>query len=147
MYQKHTELDLHTVKQLYAQDTQLDTFPPWLPKLTHLKTLHLRGNKLPVVKEEQLALLPPTLTEFNISGCEIEKIAPIRYLPRINLLRLSSNKLTSVNLSNLASLTILSLNDNQLCSVDLRPVPNLLTLKLYKNQFVTVDLSPVPKLK
>lgn len=147
MYQKHTELDLHTVKQLYAQDTQLADFPRWLPKLTHLKTLHLRGNKFPNITQEQLELLPPTLTEFNISGCSTEKISQIRYLPRINLLRLSSNKLTSVDLNNLGSLTILSLNDNLLSSVNLRPVPNLLTLKLNKNKFVSVDLTPVPHLK
>ena len=81
-----------------------------------------------------------SLTALDLSSNILTSV-DVSGLTNLTELVLEHNNLTSVNLSGLTNLTALHLNDNDLTSVDLSGLTNLTKLDLRANSLTSVDVS------
>ena len=68
--------------------------PPTPPPTTAVTTIDLSHQHL---TRSSLSLLPPTLTCVDLSRCGLDGVGPLRRLPRLELLNVSYNRLTSLD--------------------------------------------------
>lgn len=90
--------------------------------------------------------LSPSLRKLECAGCELESISfPIN--SQLWYVNCSSNKLTSLDVSNLTKLEELGCGGNELTSIKFAPDSVIKKLYAQKNQLVSVDAKNLPKVE
>ena len=89
--------------------------PTPAPATTAVTTIDLSHQHL---TRSSLSLLPPTLTCVDLSRCGLDGVGPLRKLPRLELLNVSYNRLTSLDdLRSAAALKVLYARSNRINDV------------------------------
>ncbi|XP_051965429.1 leucine-rich repeat transmembrane protein FLRT1-like [Xyrauchen texanus] len=119
-----------TVRVIYLYDNELDDFPMHLPPL--LRELHLQDNNIRVLPRAALARLPLLeklhLDDNSVSTVSIEDQAFVDN-PRLRLLFLSRNHLSSIPSGLPASLEELRLDDNRISTIPTHAFRGLSSLR------------------
>ncbi|XP_028840658.1 leucine-rich repeat transmembrane protein FLRT1 [Denticeps clupeoides] len=126
-----TSLERHTtVRVVYLYDNELDDFPMHLPP--SLRELHLQDNNIRVLPRAALARLPLLeklhLDDNSVSTVSIEDQA-FADNPRLRLLFLSRNHLSSIPSGLPASLEELRLDDNRISTIPTHAFRGLSSLR------------------
>ncbi|XP_030648737.1 leucine-rich repeat transmembrane protein FLRT1 [Chanos chanos] len=126
-----TSLERHTtVRVIYLYDNELDDFPMHLPP--SLRELHLQDNNIRVLPRVALARLPLLeklhLDDNSVSTVSIEDQA-FADNPRLRLLFLSRNHLSSIPSGLPASLEELRLDDNRISTIPTHAFRGLSSLR------------------
>ena len=126
-----TSLEHHlTVRVVYLYDNELDDFPVHLPP--SLRELHLQDNNIRTVPRSALARMPLLerlhLDDNSISTVSIEDQA-FADNPRLRLLFLSRNHLSSIPSGLPASLEELRLDDNRISTIPTHAFRGLSSLR------------------
>jgi len=126
-----TSLEHHlTVQVVYLYDNELDDFPVHLPP--SLRELHLQDNNIRTVPRSALARMPLLeklhLDDNSISTVSIEDQA-FADNPRLRLLFLSRNHLSSIPSGLPASLEELRLDDNRISTIPTHAFRGLSSLR------------------
>ncbi len=143
---------LSSIKTLWLDDNQLDSFPTCLCSITGLEVLRLTGNNISSIPQSlallvnlvTLAIDNNKLTEFPI-GC--------LHLPKLEHLWLRQNKIQVLpeNIDEMSSLKTLSISSNLLESLPtcLAGMHNLVNIYANGNKLVSInsDLCLLPNLK
>ena len=87
------------------------------------------------------------VTNLNLTGMEISDLTGIEAFTNLEQLDCGYNQLTSLDVSQNASLTRLDCYDNQLTSLNVSGCPNLSLLGCFNNQLTSLDLSNNPALE
>ncbi|KAK2911311.1 hypothetical protein Q8A67_003444 [Cirrhinus molitorella] len=128
-----------TVRVIYLYDNELDDFPMHLPP--SLRELHLQDNNIRVLPRAALARLPLLeklhLDDNSVSTVSIEDQA-FADNPRLRLLFLSRNHLSSIPSGLPASLEELRLDDNRISTI---PTHAFRELSLVRNSLQTPPLN------
>ena len=82
-----------------------------------------------------------SLTTLDVSGKEISNLTGIEAFTALTVLKINTNKLTSVDLSKNTALTYLSIGSNQLTSLDVSKNTALTELGTGFNQLTSLDVS------
>ncbi len=114
---------------------------------TKLKNVLLAGlpklEKILIIGNEQLNTLAledlPALRELHANNNGLQSVT-LRRLPELQILNLYGNKLTTFH-GDLPKLMMLYLNDNQITTIDLEHLPFLLRLIVSNNPLELLDLS------
>ncbi|KAL7838409.1 hypothetical protein AOLI_G00268130 [Acnodon oligacanthus] len=121
---------LTTVRVIYLYDNELDDFPMHLPP--SLRELHLQDNNIRVLPRAALARLPQLeklhLDDNSVSTVSIEDQA-FADNPRLRLLFLSRNHLSSIPSGLPASLEELRLDDNRISTIPTHAFRGLSSLR------------------
>ncbi|KAG9281908.1 leucine-rich repeat transmembrane protein FLRT1 [Astyanax mexicanus] len=121
---------LSTVRVIYLYDNELDDFPMHLPP--SLRELHLQDNNIRVLPRAALARLPQLeklhLDDNSVSTVSIEDQA-FADNPRLRLLFLSRNHLSSIPSGLPASLEELRLDDNRISTIPTHAFRGLSSLR------------------
>ncbi|KAL2094939.1 hypothetical protein ACEWY4_009658 [Coilia grayii] len=121
---------LTTVRVIYLYDNELDDFPTHLPP--SLRELHLQDNNIRVLPRAALARLPLLeklhLDDNSVSTVSIEDQAFVDN-PRLRLLFLSRNHLSSIPSGLPASLEELRLDDNRISTIPTHAFRGLSSLR------------------
>ncbi|KAK1787303.1 hypothetical protein P4O66_002809 [Electrophorus voltai] len=121
---------LTTVRVIYLYDNELDDFPMHLPP--SLRELHLQDNNIRVLPRAALARLPLLeklhLDDNSVSTVSIEDQA-FADNPRLRLLFLSRNHLSSIPSGLPASLEELRLDDNRISTIPTHAFRGLSSLR------------------
>lgn len=121
---------LTTVRVIYLYDNELDDFPMHLPP--SLRELHLQDNNIRVLPRAALARLPLLeklhLDDNSVSTVSIEDQAFVDN-PRLRLLFLSRNHLSSIPSGLPASLEELRLDDNRISTIPTHAFRGLSSLR------------------
>lgn len=121
---------LTTVEVIYLYDNELDDFPMHLPP--SLRELHLQDNNIRVLPRAALARLPLLeklhLDDNSVSTVSIEDQA-FADNPRLRLLFLSRNHLSSIPSGLPASLEELRLDDNRISTIPTHAFRGLSSLR------------------
>ncbi|XP_076868059.1 leucine-rich repeat transmembrane protein FLRT1 [Brachyhypopomus gauderio] len=121
---------LTTVRVIYLYDNELDDFPMHLPP--SLRELHLQDNNIRVLQRAALARLPLLeklhLDDNSVSTVSIEDQA-FADNPRLRLLFLSRNHLSSIPSGLPASLEELRLDDNRISTIPTHAFRGLSSLR------------------
>ncbi len=149
-----TKVDLEKVTLLSLHDNQLTEVPNGLEKLTKLKSLDLRFNKLTDIKGlEKLGQLKrlylgdnrltnikgleklAKLEDLHLYNYQLTDVTSLEKLTQLRALDLDHNQLTSVKgLEKLNKLTFLNLSANRLTELpSLEKLTKLKTLRLWNN--------------
>ncbi|XP_052447540.1 leucine-rich repeat transmembrane protein FLRT1 [Carassius gibelio] len=119
-----------TVRVIYLYDNELDDFPMHLPP--SLRELHLQDNNIRVLPRATLARLPLLeklhLDDNSVSTVSIEDQA-FSDNPRLRLLFLSRNHLSSIPSGLPASLEELRLDDNRISTIPTHAFRGLSSLR------------------
>ncbi|XP_023659220.2 leucine-rich repeat transmembrane protein FLRT1-like [Paramormyrops kingsleyae] len=126
-----TSLERHlTVQVVYLYDNELDDFPMHLPP--SLRELHLQDNNIRTLPRSALARLPLLeklhLDDNSVSTVSIEDQA-FADNPRLRLLFLSRNHLSSIPSGLPASLEELRLDDNRISTIPTHAFRGLSSLR------------------
>ncbi|XP_024250282.1 leucine-rich repeat transmembrane protein FLRT1-like [Oncorhynchus tshawytscha] len=126
-----TSLERHlTVRVVYLYDNELDDFPMHLPP--SLRELHLQDNNIRTLPRATLARMPLLeklhLDDNSVSTVSIEDKAFIDN-PRLRLLFLSRNHLSSIPSGLPASLEELRLDDNRISTIPTHAFRGLSSLR------------------
>ncbi|XP_063058590.1 leucine-rich repeat transmembrane protein FLRT1 [Engraulis encrasicolus] len=121
---------LTTVRVIYLYDNELDNFPTQLPP--SLRELHLQDNNIRVLPRTALAKLPLLeklhLDDNSVSTVSIEDQAFVDN-PRLRLLFLSRNHLSSIPSGLPAALEELRLDDNRISTIPTHAFRGLSSLR------------------
>ena len=121
---------LTTVRVIYLYDNELDDFPMHMPP--SLKELHLQDNNIRVLPRATLARLPLLeklhLDDNSVSTVSIEDQAFVDN-PRLRLLFLSRNHLSSIPSGLPAALEELRLDDNRISTIPTHAFRGLSSLR------------------
>ncbi|MGN0213363.1 MAG: hypothetical protein ACI4AH_00965 [Muribaculaceae bacterium] len=131
-------------------------------QMTELTALTVRGAGLSSITMPNAALEEINLDNNNFSSIDLTAFSSsLKYLtlnsnqftefdaslyPRLFLLGMNANQLTSVNLNN-KNMWQLALSTNQLTSIDLSGVPAMEQISLDHNQLETLDVSMLDELR
>ncbi|XP_038860725.1 leucine-rich repeat transmembrane protein FLRT1-like [Salvelinus namaycush] len=126
-----TSLERHlTVRVVYLYDNELDDFPMHLPP--SLRELHLQDNNIRTLPRATLARMPLLeklhLDDNSVSTVSIEDKAFVDN-PRLRLLFLSRNHLSSIPSGLPASLEELRLDDNRISTIPTHAFRGLSSLR------------------
>ncbi|CDQ83860.1 unnamed protein product [Oncorhynchus mykiss] len=126
-----TSLERHlTVRVVYLYDNELDDFPMHLPP--SLRELHLQDNNIRTLPRSTLARMPLLeklhLDDNSVSTVSIEDKAFVDN-PRLRLLFLSRNHLSSIPSGLPASLEELRLDDNRISTIPTHAFRGLSSLR------------------
>ncbi|MGM9802575.1 MAG: hypothetical protein ACI308_00200 [Muribaculaceae bacterium] len=113
-----------------------------MPKSAALEEINLDSNKFTSI---DLTAYSSSLKYLMLNDNQFTEFDASLY-PRLMLLGMNANQLTSVTLGN-NNMWQLSLSTNQLSSINLAGVPNMEQLTLDHNQFETLDVSSLTKLR
>ncbi|KAL8365628.1 hypothetical protein RB595_004444 [Gaeumannomyces hyphopodioides] len=104
-----------------------------------LQTLRARGNHIEELDFEHSKMR--SLTELDLEGSGIRRVAHIEQLTSLAVLNLQKNKLDQFEIANgktFASLTDLCITDNELMTLDVSPLPMLKRLLADRNRLHTI---------
>ncbi|KAM6907028.1 leucine-rich repeat transmembrane protein FLRT1 isoform 1-T1 [Xenentodon cancila] len=120
----------HSVRVVYLYDNELDEFPMHLPP--SVRELHLQDNNIRIIPRSALARMPLLeklhLDDNSISTVSIEDQA-FADNPRLRLLFLSRNHLSSIPSGLPASLEELRLDDNRISTIPTHAFRGLSSLR------------------
>ncbi len=129
--------DLSGITFSNIEMSEFDATP--LTKIFHLS---IAGANLPA---DKIKLPKAPLTELNLSGNTLTEYPFLADYPDLVMLNVTSNKLTSIDISSLKSLQVVYLGGNEMTSLKCDN-PVLWHLGIESNKFETLDLSGLPKL-
>lgn len=81
-----------------------------------------------------------SVEELNIAKMGISSFDELKYFTKLKVLNISSNQISSIDLSNLKSLNVLRCQNNQLTKLDISQNSALTTLLCNKNKIDTLDI-------
>ena len=120
---------------------------PQTARAIPIQTLDLSNRRL---THASLKLLPDALTCLDLSRCGLEQASGLQRLPRLELLNVSYNRLTStIDVRNSTTLKVLYARSNRISNIaGLATIRNLQTLDLECNALASLDaLAPLWALK
>ena len=137
---KHRILDIHTTLDL--SDLGLTNTSLELQSLVHLTQLALNANKLTHVPQELSSLT--NLNALWLQDNYLSDISSISSLPKLELLKLSNNQLTSLPHLSLPKMRELWLEGNYLVEIpsSVSELPSLERLWLDRNKISTLEFLP-----
>ncbi|RUS87393.1 hypothetical protein EGW08_004847 [Elysia chlorotica] len=138
--------NLKELSHLQLQHNQISKIGRGLGSLKKLQTLRLDNNKLTKIETPEL-LSCSHITTLDLSSNRLETLAPLNYLPNLEELLASGNRLKSTgDLSKCRKLQELDLSWNQLADLaGIANLPNLQILDLSHNNITS--LKPVGRLR
>ncbi len=81
-----------------------------------------------------------SVEELNIANMGISSFDELKYFTKLKVLNISSNQISSIDLSNLKNLNVLRCQNNQLTKLDISQNSALTTLLCNKNNIDTLDI-------
>ena len=82
-----------------------------------------------------------SVTNLSCSGQGISNLKGIKFFTSVSTLNCTNNNLTSLDVSDMKSLTRLYADNNRLTSINLSGTSNLKNLSCYKNNLATINIS------
>lgn len=137
-----TDMDASPLKKLIAFTVSgggLDENSLRLPVDSDLRELNLSGNNFSGTDFSQYF---PNLVSLNLSGNAYERFDASKY-PSLDVLYLSTNKLTSLTFGGNNRLWGLMADNNELEEITFDGCPALSQVNLSGNKFTTLDVTPI----
>lgn len=136
---------LKELSNLQLQHNKINTIGKSLSQCTKIRTLNLSSNHLMKIDSPELSCCS-LLSVLDLSFNMLDNLSVVNYLPNLEELNASGNRLKTVDFSRCKKLQDIDLSGNELKDLNgLKGMNNLLILNVTNNRIVS--LKPLGKLK